>query len=182
MCHHRHPPQQGPRRWLWPRLIQGWIGGWEKPWKWRLWPRYNSKYVRNWDDKENTFWKALWQGAARVQSEGFHSGLDASWEALGSFFILIFHVFSVVCFFVFYTWTLTTAPGIPSPFIQDETGDKVGASKDVKEDDSGSSKEAKGSQNGHALNKKEVNTEPLILNKNILNTRLSMWACSALNS
>ena len=54
LCHHRHPPQQGPRRWLWPRLRQGWIGGWEKPWKWRLWPRYNSKYVRNWDDKENT--------------------------------------------------------------------------------------------------------------------------------
>ena len=80
--------------------------------------------------------------------------LKKSWEALGSFFILIFQVFSVFCFFVFYTWTLTTAPGIPSPFIQDETGDKVGASKDVKEDDSGSSKEAKGSQNGHALNKR----------------------------
>ena len=63
-----------------------------------------------------------------------------------------------------YTWTLTTAPGIPSPFIQDETGDKVGASKDVKEDDSGSSEEAESSQNGHALNKKKLNTELLILN------------------
>ena len=68
------------------------------------------------------------------------------------------------CFFVFYIWTLTTAPGIPSPFIQDETGDKVGASKDVKEDDSGSSEEAESSQNGHALNKKKLNTELLILN------------------
>ena len=29
-----------------------------------------------------TFWNALWQGAARVQAEGFHPGLDASWDAL----------------------------------------------------------------------------------------------------
>ena len=29
-----------------------------------------------------TFWKALWQGAERVQAEGFHPGLDASWDAL----------------------------------------------------------------------------------------------------
>ena len=163
------------------------IGGWEKPWLWRLWPDRDitanmSEIGMTKKIHHFTFWKALWQGAARVQSEGFHSGLDASWEALGSFFILIFHVFSVVCFFVFYTWTLTTAPRIPSPFIQDETGDKVGASKDVKEDDSGSSKEAESSQNGHALNKKKLNTELLILNKKIWNTRLSMWACSALNS
>ena len=31
-----------------------------------------------------TFWKALWHGAERVQAEGFHPGLDASWDALES--------------------------------------------------------------------------------------------------
>ena len=39
-------------------------------------------HKRGYERKNLTFWKALWHGAARVQAEGFHPGLDASWDAL----------------------------------------------------------------------------------------------------
>ena len=53
--------------------MQGWKEGWEKP---------LSKIEGSKRMKGVTFWNALWQGAARVQAEGFHPGLDASWDAL----------------------------------------------------------------------------------------------------
>ena len=68
------------------------------------------------EGKSVTFWKALWQGAARVQAEGFHPGLDASCDALQM------ALFTVSLPGVLNLFLLLT---LPSTLIQDKAGNKV---------------------------------------------------------